>query len=70
MEPAPFVSQTEQTRCVVEGHLVNSGDVCTVVLLRERSGWVLYPHGATGMGIHLTEPAAAAVATTILDHNR
>ena len=68
MDAAPFISQTEQPRCVVEGQLVDGGGACTVILLRERTGWVLYPHGVTGLAVRITEPAAAAVATAILEH--
>jgi hypothetical protein len=68
MDAAPFISQTEQPRCVVEGQLLNGGGICTVVLIRERKSWVLYPHGSTGMAVRIAEPDAAAVATAILDN--
>lgn len=67
MDNAPFISQTERTRCAVEGRLVNGGGACTVVLIRDPAGWVFYPHGDTGMAVLITAPDAATVATTILD---
>jgi hypothetical protein len=70
MEAAPFISQTGQTRCAVQGELVNGGGTCTVVLIRESTGWVFYPHGATGMAVRIAEPDAETVAATILDHHR
>ncbi|MGH3795142.1 MAG: hypothetical protein ACRDSP_09655 [Pseudonocardiaceae bacterium] len=66
MDDAPFVSQTAKTRCAVEGRLVNGGGACTVVLVRESAGWILYPHGITGLAVHIAESDAAKVATTIL----
>lgn len=67
MDAAPFISQTGQPRCAVQGELLNGGGACTVVLIRESSGWVLYPHGATGMAVRIAESDAATVAATILD---
>lgn len=64
---APFISQTDRTRCAVEGRLVNGGGACTVVLIRDQDGWVLYPHGTTGMAVLIAAPDAAVVASTILD---
>ncbi|MFN2495405.1 MAG: hypothetical protein ABR608_05805 [Pseudonocardiaceae bacterium] len=68
MDVAPFISQTEQTRCVVQGQLINGGEICTVVLIREREGWVFYPHGATGMGVRIADSEAVTLASTILDN--
>lgn len=70
MDVEPFVSQTEQARCAVEGRLVNGGGACTVVLIRECGGWVLYPHGVTGMAVWIAVPEAAKAAATILGENR
>lgn len=69
MDNAQFISQTDRTRCAVEGRLVNGGGACTVVLIRDQDGWVLYPHGNTGMAVFIAVPDAAAVAATILDEH-
>ena len=66
MDEATFVSQTAKTRCAVEGRLVNGGGACTVVLVHESSGWVFYPHGITGLAVHIAEHDASTMATTIL----
>jgi len=70
MDVEPFVSQTEHTRCAVEGRLVNGGEACTVILIQERAGWVLYPHGVTGMAVWIEGAQAAKVAATILGEDR
>lgn len=67
MDEAPFISQTERTRCAVEGKLVNGGGTCTVVLIRDPAGWIFYPHGNPGMAVLITSSDAATVATTILE---
>jgi hypothetical protein len=68
MDPGErYVSQTEQARCAVEGRLVNGGGVCTLVLIREREGWVLYPHGVAGMAVRITGRDATKVAAIIFD---
>ena len=61
-----FVSQIEHTRCAIEGWLVNGGETCTVILIRERAGWIFYPHGATSMAVRISAPDATKVAATIL----
>ena len=70
MDNAPFISQTDQPRCAVEGRLVNGGGACTVVLIRDPGGWVMYPHGHTGMAVFITAPDAATLAEKILDGDR
>lgn len=70
MEVEPFVSQTEQTRCAVEGQLVNGGGACTVVLIRECTEWVFFPHGVTGMAVRINGRDAAKAAATILGEDR
>lgn len=62
----PVVSQTDQTRWATEGRLVNSGGICTVILIEEKDGWVFHPHGVTGMAVRITGPDATKMATTIL----
>jgi len=69
MTPEPFVSQTRQTRCAVEGQLVN-GEACTVVLIREDADWVFYPHGVPGMAVRITGRSATKVARTILGEDQ
>lgn len=70
MKETPFVSQTGQTRCAVEGQLINGGGACTVILIRDPAGWVFYPHGDPGMAVLITPPDAATVAATILEADR
>lgn len=55
----------QQSRCVVQGRRLD-GDVCTLVLIRDRAkrAWVLYPHGAAGLGVRLSD----AGANTLADH--
>ncbi len=57
----------EQSRCVVWGERLDGG-ACTVVLIRDRAkrGWVFYPHGATRLGIRLSNADACTVADHIL----
>lgn len=69
MDNGQFVSQTTRPRCAVEGRLVNGGGACTVVLIRDADGWVMYPHGDPGMAVFIAAPAAAAMAATILDND-
>lgn len=47
----------QQVRCTVQGKLLVGGGTCTVILIRdqERHAWVLYPHGAAGMGIRISD---------------
>ena len=70
MDNESFVSQTEHTRCAVEGQLVNGGGACTVVLIQEHADWLLYPHGVTGMAVRIRKRDAAKVAATILGEDR
>jgi len=70
MDPEPFISQTEQTRCAVEGQLVKGGEACTVVLIREDADWVFYPHGVPGMAVRITGRSATKVARTILGEDQ
>lgn len=69
MDNAPFISQTDRPRCAVEGRLVNGGGACTVVLIRDPAGWVMYPHGSAGMGVRIAAPDAAVMAAAILDND-
>lgn len=69
MDQDQFISQTTRARCAVEGRLVNGGGACTVVLIRDPAGWVMYPHGDPRMAVFIPAPAAAAMATTILDND-
>lgn len=64
------VGQTEQRRVAVEGRLVNGDGTCTVLIIREHGGWVLYPHGAAGMAVRIADPDAATLAATILGEDR
>jgi hypothetical protein len=51
--------QGEQERCAVEGTRIDGSGRCTVVLIRDRRrrGWVLYPHGMSGLGVLIAEEA-------------
>lgn len=57
----------EQERCAVEGHRIDGGGQCTVIVIRDRSrhGWVLYPHGVAGLGVLIADDAAHALACRI-----
>lgn len=70
LPPEPIISQTQKTRCAVEGQLANGGGACTVVLIREGADWLFYPHGVTGLAVHITGPSATKVARTILGEDR
>ncbi|MCA1702826.1 MAG: hypothetical protein LC808_05965 [Actinobacteria bacterium] len=56
----------QQNRCVVKGRRLD-GDTCTVILIRDRAkgAWVLYPHGAAGLGVRLLDVDANALAEHI-----
>ncbi len=55
----------QQNRCVVAGRRLD-GDTCTLILIQDRArrGWVLYPHGAAGLGVRVSD----ADAHTLADH--
>lgn len=54
----------EQERCAVEGRRIDGSGRCTVIAIRDRrrQGWVLYPHGETGLGVLLAAEAARTLA--------
>jgi len=41
-------------------------DDCTVLIIRERDRWVLYPHGVAGMAVELSSEDAEILARGIL----
>lgn len=55
----------QQSRSVVKGHRLDGGQ-CTLILIQDRAkrAWVLYPHGAAGFGVRLSD----ADAHTFADH--
>ncbi len=56
----------EQERCAVEGRRIDGSGQCTVIAIRDRKrhGWVLYPHGAAGLGVLIADD----LAHTLADH--
>jgi len=70
MDVEPILSQTRHARCAVEGRLVNGGEPCTVVLIREHTDWLIYPHGVTGLAVRITGPDAVKLAGRILAEDR
>ncbi|HEY2762484.1 MAG TPA: hypothetical protein VGJ13_00480 [Pseudonocardiaceae bacterium] len=54
----------EQERCAVEGRRIDGGGACTVIAIRDRRrrGWVLYPHGETGLAVLIADDAVQALA--------
>lgn len=58
---------SEQNRCSVAGRRLDGG-MCTVILIRDRAqrAWVFYPHGATGLGVRLSNAEACTLADHIL----
>jgi len=57
-------------RYAVVGHRVDASkgeeDSCTVLIIRERDRWVLYPHGAAGLAVELSTADAQILAHGIL----
>jgi hypothetical protein len=60
----------EQERCAVEGRLIDGSGACTVIAIRDRRrhGWVLYPHGVTGLGVLIADEDARTLAYRIGPH--
>ena len=58
---------SQQDRVTVTGRLLDGGGPCTVILIRDpkHAGWVLYPHGMTGMAVRITHGEALRVAQQI-----
>lgn len=54
----------QQERCAVEGRRIDGSGCCTVIVIRDRrrGGWVLYPHGVTGLGVLIAIEAAQVLA--------
>jgi hypothetical protein len=52
----------EQERFAVEGRRIDGSGQCNVVAIRDRRGWVLYPHGMTGLGVLIADDAARTLA--------
>ncbi|MGH3795242.1 MAG: hypothetical protein ACRDSP_10165 [Pseudonocardiaceae bacterium] len=69
MEPPGVVSQTENERgrLVVDGRRTDDCARCALVVVHEVSGsWCFYPHGASQLGVRLSEADALVVANAIL----
>lgn len=48
-----WISQTDRRRITMQGQLVKGGR-CTVQLIQEGQGWLLYPYGLEGGAVRLT----------------
>jgi hypothetical protein len=67
MEPAIMQREDERARIVVTGKRTDDGARCTLVAIHKIGGtWSLYPHGASQLGVRLTEADAATLAHAIL----
>jgi hypothetical protein len=57
----------EQERCTVQGRRIDGSGQCVVIAIRDRRrhGWVLYPHGAAGLGVLIADEAARTLADRI-----
>lgn len=64
--PDPWISQTGQPRVAVEGWLV-SGERCTVLLIREREAWSLYPFGLEQGVVRLTDGDIRKIVRVLAD---
>lgn len=51
--PAAWISQTDNDRCVVYGQRTDGSGKCTFVIVRDRDGVTVYPHGAEQFGVRL-----------------
>lgn len=61
----------ERARVVIVGHRTDDGDLCSLVVVHERTGgWRLYPHGDNKLGVRLAQAEAAKMARAILDGER
>ncbi|MCA1675035.1 MAG: hypothetical protein LC799_23555 [Actinobacteria bacterium] len=59
--------EKERSRLVVAGKRADDGHQCTVVVIRERTGyWGVYPHGWGKFGVRLPRDEALKVARAIL----
>ncbi|MCA1705943.1 MAG: hypothetical protein LC808_22855, partial [Actinobacteria bacterium] len=58
---------SQQERCAVEGRRIDGSGQCTVIAIRDRRrhGWVLYPHGETGLGVLIADRDAHVLADRI-----
>ena len=60
--------EKEHSRLVVAGQRADDGDLCSVVVVHERTGyWGLYPHGFGKFGVRLPRVEAVRMAQKILD---
>lgn len=57
----------QQERCAVVGSRIDGSGQCTVIAIRDRCrrGWVLYPHGETGLGVLIADGDAHTLAERI-----
>ncbi|HEX2289598.1 MAG TPA: hypothetical protein VHH53_05260 [Pseudonocardiaceae bacterium] len=69
MDESIMRCDNERARVVVEGRLTDGGGLCTLVAVRYRSPrcWILYPHGASKLGVVLGEQDAAILAQGIAE---
>ncbi|HEX2299265.1 MAG TPA: hypothetical protein VHH34_12245 [Pseudonocardiaceae bacterium] len=58
----------QQERCAVQGRRIDGSGACTVVVIRDRRrhGWVLYPHGETGLGVLIADEGARSLADRLM----
>jgi len=55
-----------QRHAVVGRRVDGPEDDCTVLIIRELDRWLLYPHGAAGLGVELSIADAETLAHGIL----
>lgn len=61
----------ERARVVIDGHRTDDGELCSLVVVHERTGgWRLYPHGDNTLGVRLAQLEAVKMARAILDSER
>lgn len=55
---------SQQERCVVEGRRIDGSGACTLIAIHDpkQHGWVLYPHGDTGLAVLIAYAAAHTLA--------
>lgn len=58
-------------RCAVESRRIDGSGRCTVIAIRDRRrrGWVLYPHGESGLGVFLADEGAQTLADRFGDRS-
>lgn len=59
--------QGERSRVVVQGKLADGGGTCTVLLVQDALGWLLYPHGDPHLAVRLTGEDAVRLTVGVID---